>query len=195
MKKIAYCLVVLLFSSLLMAQTSSGTWDSETATYTNAKHNITWNLIDELTWIGRPILTESTLFKVRNDDFHILIKLGVLQHHGGPEADSWNYLSQYDSKELQDLTKAEAKRNGMTFKGITAAKSQLCGIHAIKTKSDMTKYYPEHDATVHCIEYTYHLFKNKNIYTVSVTALSVLEEELDNFDRIATMLFNGFNIK
>lgn len=194
MKKIVFCFVTLFFSALLLAQTSSGTWNSATATYTNSKHNLSWKLLDELTWVGRPILTESTLLKVRNDDTHILIKLGAT-YYDGPEGDAWNNMSIFNSKEYQDMVKAEAKRNGMTFKGITATKSQLCGIHAGKVKSDMTKYYPEQNATVHTVEYTYTLCKHNYVYTVTVTALSVLEEELSDFDRIATILFNGFNIK
>lgn len=194
MKKIVFCFVTLFFSALLLAQTSSGTWNSATATYTNSKHNLSWKLLDELTWVGRPILTESTLLKVRNDDTHILIKLGAT-YYDGPEGDAWNNMSIFNSKEYQDMVKAEAKRNGMTFKGITATKSQLCGIHAGKVKSDMTKYYPEQNATVHTVEYTYTLCKHNYVYTVTVTALSVLEEELSDFDRIATILFNGFSIK
>lgn len=194
MKRTVICIVALFFSVILFAQTSSGTWNSATATYTNTKHNLSWKLIDELTWVGRPNLTESSLFKVRNDDTQILVKLGAT-HYDGPESDAWNYISLYNSKEYQDMMKAEAQRNGMTYKGITVAKSQLCGIHASKIKSDMTKYYPDQKATVHTIEYTYQLCKNNYVYTLGVTLLSALEEELDDYDRIVTKIFNGFSLK
>ena len=83
----------------------------------------------------------------------------------------------------------------MEYIGTKAVKSQICGIHAVKTSTDMKKYYPEYNQTVHSIEITYTLYHNGYIYTVSVTALSVLEEEITEFDRFATMLFNGFHIQ
>lgn len=59
----------------------------------------------------------------------------------------------------------------------------------------MKKDYPEHGQTVHCIEIVYLFYKGDYIYTVSVMALSVLEEEIDLFERVATQIFNGFSIK
>lgn len=59
------------------SQTSSGVWNSRTATYSNAEHKITWQLMDNTEWIGRPILEESTLFKVRNDELQVLVQLGA----------------------------------------------------------------------------------------------------------------------
>ena len=176
------------------SQTSSGTWNSRTATYTNTTHNLTWKLIDDWTWSGRPILAEGTLLKVRNDDTHILCSLSVNKEDAVVD-DIWNHVSDFESPTIVNLKKMTAKQNGMTFLGTKASKSQLCGIHAVKTRTDMKKYYPEHKATVHGIEIMYNLYKRGNLYTVTVTALSVLEEEIPDFDRIATELFNGFSIK
>ena len=194
MKKAIIILCGLFVTALSFGQTSSGTWNSTTATYANTKHGITWELISELDWVGRPILTESTLLKVRNDDTRILVKL-LANPYSGKEGDAWSMISMYESKDYTDVVKAEAKRNGMTYTGTKVVKSQLCGIHAVKVKSDMTKYYPEHKATVHSIEYTYVLCKNNNVYTVAITLLSALETDLDDYDRIVTRLFNGFKIK
>lgn len=176
------------------SQTSSGSWNSRTATYTNTTHGITWKLIDDWSWTGRPILAEGTLLKVRNDDTHILVSLSVYKEDGVVD-DIWNHVSDYESPQIVNLKKMTAKQNGMTFLGTKASKSQLCGIHAVKTRTDMKKYYPEHKATVHGIEILYNLYKGRNLYTVTVTALSVLEEDISEFDRIATELFNGFSIK
>ena len=152
MEKTFLAVLLLFVPFMSYSQTSSGVWNSTTATYTNSVHNITWKLIEDLSWIERPFLTDGILFKMRNDDTHILVKIG-------------------------------------------ATKSQICGIHAVKTRTDMKKYYPEYNQTVHSIEITYTLYRNGYIYTVSVTALSVLEEEISEFERFATMLFNGFHIQ
>ena len=195
MKKLLTIISAVLVTTISFAQTSSGTWNNATATYTNTNHGITWKLIDELNWVGRPILTGSTLFKVRNDDTHILIKLAASKYNGSNGDDIWNFISSYDTKEYHDMVEAVAKKDGMTLKSVTAIKSQLCGIHANKVKTDMTKYHSDHNVTVHCVEYTYQLCKNGYIYTIAVTGLSVLEEELPPFERIANRLINGFSIK
>ena len=77
MKRIILILTTLLVCVCAYSQTSSGSWNSRTATYSNSAHKITWKLIEEWTWVGRPIFTEGTLLKVRNDDTHILVSLGV----------------------------------------------------------------------------------------------------------------------
>lgn len=194
MKKFIITFTALLLSLMAYAQTSSGTWNSRTATYSNSTYKITWKLIDDWTWVGRPILTESTLLKVRNDDTHILVSLGVNKEDAVVE-DIWEHVSDFEAPAVVELKKLTAKQNGMTFLGTKAVKSQLCGIHAVKTRTDMKKYYPEYKQTVHGIEIMYNLYKQGNLYTVTVTALSVLEEEIPDFDRIATELFNGFSIK
>ena len=194
MKRALLSVVALFVAMSAFSQTSSGKWDVFTSKYTNTTHNITWQLLDNLTWTGRPILTENTLLKVRNDDTHILVSLAV---HKEDEviSDIWDHITDYESPAVVQLKKMTASQNGMTFLGTKAIKSQLCGIHAVKTRTDMKKYYPEHDATVHSIEIMYNLYKQGNAYTITVTALSVLEEEIGVFDRIATELFNGFSIE
>lgn len=189
---LAFLLALVPFFSF--SQISSGLWNSNTATYTNSAHKITWQLIEDLDWIGRPILSESTLLKVRNDDTHILVKLGA-NKEVGMKVDVWDYISEGESPQLEEIYRQQAQQNGMTYLGAKAIRSQLCGNHAIKTRIDMKKDYPEHGQTVHCIEIEYLLYKRDHIYTVSVMALSVLEEEIDLFDRIAIELFNGFTIK
>lgn len=55
--------IVCLFSLISIfsyAQTSSGTWDSSTATYINNTHGISWKLIDDVEWSGRPIVCDGT---------------------------------------------------------------------------------------------------------------------------------------
>ena len=194
MRKYLLTLLTALISVTAFSQTSSGSWNSRTATYTNSTHKIRWQLLDDLTWTGRPILTEGTLLKVRNDDTHILVTLAVHTEDSVPD-DIWNFVSDYESPAIVQLKKMTATQNGMTYIGTKAVKSQLCGIHAIKTRTDMKKYYPEHQATVHGIEIMYNLYRNGKAYTITVTALSVLEEEIEIFDRIATELFNGFSIE
>jgi len=187
-------IVFVAISIVGLSQTSSGIWNSKTATYTNTVHKITWQLIEDLEWVRRPILEGSTLLKVRNDDTKILIKLGATKTESSDE-DVWDYIQMFESPEFVKPQKQLAAHNGMEYIGTKAVKSQLCGIHAVKTRADMKKHFPEYEQTVHSIEITYSLYRNSYIYTVTVTALSVLEEEIPDFDKIATMIFNGFKIK
>lgn len=180
-------------SLITFAQTSLGVWNGKTATYTNTTHKITWQLIEDAEWVSRPILGEGTLLKVRNDETQILVKLGATKTEPSDE-DAWDYIQMFESPEFQEIPKQQAAYFGMEYLGTKAVKSQLCGIHAVKTRTDMKKYYPEYKQTVHSIEISYSLYRNGYIYTVTVTALSVLEEEIELFDRIATELFNGFKI-
>jgi len=194
MKRIIHVLLLAFISSSIYSQTSSGVWNGKTSTYTNSTHNITWQLIEDWDWVGRPILEKTTLLKVRNDDTHIMAKLGATTM-GKFDGDIWEYVSMFESDDATDLSKQLAIHNGMEYLGTKAIKSQLCGIHAVKTRTDMKKYYPEHEQTVHSVEITYSFYRNGYLYTVSIIVLSCLEEEITDFDRIATKLFNGFKIK
>lgn len=194
MKKVFILILLATFSLFAFSQTSSGLWDSSKATYTNSVHKITWQLIEDFDWIERPILSESTLLKVRNDDTHILVKLGA-NKEAGLEGDAWDLVTGKESPELEKMHKQQALQNGMTYLGTKSVRSQLCGHHAIKKRVDMKKDYPEYNQTVHCIEIIYLFYKRDYIYTVSVMALSVLEEETDLFESVATQLFKGFCIK
>ena len=194
MKRVFLATLVATVSLFAFSQPRSGLWNSCKATYTNPAHKITWQLIEDLEWIGRPILSESTLLKVRNDDTHILVKLGA-NKEVGLKGDVWDYVSEKEPPQLEKMHKQQAQQNGMTYLGTKSARSQMCGNHAIKKRVDMKKDYPEHGQTVHCIEIEYLFYKGDYIYTVSVMALSVLEEEVDLFERVATQIFNGFSIK
>lgn len=194
MKKVFLATLLAMVSLYAFSQTSSGLWNSSTSTYTNSAHKITWQLIEDLDWIGRPILSGSTLLKVRNDDTHILVKLGA-NKEVGLKGDIWDYVSEKEHPQLEKMHKQQAQQNGMIYLGTKSVRSQLCGNHAIKKRIDMKKDYPEYGQTVHSIEIEYLFYKGDYIYTVSVMALSVLEEEIDLFERVATQLFNGFSIK
>ena len=193
MKKNILFTLFVIASLCVYSQTSSGRWNNASATYTNATHKITWKLIEGLDWIGRPILSESTLLKVRNDDTHILVKLGA-NKAVGLKGDVWDLVSNQEHPELEKMHRQQAQQNGMTYLGTKSIKSQLCGHHAIKKRIDMKKSYPELGQTVHCIEIEYTFYTGNYIYTVSVMALSVLEEEPDLFEKVATQIFNGFSI-
>ena len=193
MKKIIFATLLAAISLLSYSQTSSGQWNSTTATYTNSTHKITWKLLEEFDWIGRPILNASTLLKVRTDDIKALVTLGAIKKTG-LIGDIWDYTDKRITQVDEDYEQI-ARNNGMTYLGSKSLKSQLCGIHALKRRYDMKKEYPEHQQTVHSIAIVYILYKNDYIYTVSVTGLSVIEQEAELFEKIATLIFNGFSIK
>ena len=133
MKKVFLATLLAMVSLFAFSQTSSGLWNSSTATYTNSAHKITWQLIEDLEWIGRPMLSGSTLLKVRNDDTHILVKLGA-NKEVGLKGDVWDYVSEKEPPQLEKMHKQQAQQNGMTYLGAKSARSQLCGNHAIKKR-------------------------------------------------------------
>ena len=193
MKKGIITSLLATFSLFAFSQTSSGLWNSSTAKYTNSAHKITWQLIECLRWIGRPILSgPSTLLKVRNDDTRILVKLGA-NKEVGLKGDIWDHVSECESL-TDEMYKLQAQQNDMTYLGVKSMRSLLCGNHAIRLRIDMKKDYPEYRQTVHCVEIQYMFYKGNYLYCVSVVALSVLEEEIDLFEKLAAQLFNGFNI-
>lgn len=192
MKKTLLSIVFVAISFTVFSQTSSGVWDSRTATYFNSEHKITWRLIDDLEWVERPILVESTLLKVRNYDTELLVSLGADKYNSSGMVDSWDYLSEIEFQQ-KELFKQLSEQSGLEYVKTEATKSQLCGLHAIKIRSDSRAYNPESGQIIHYIEITYGLFRRGYIYTMSV-AVFVLEEEIADFDRIATMIFNGFKI-
>ena len=182
-----YLIILLTFWAIpSLGQTSSGTWDDKTATYTNKAHKLSWKLIDELKWDGRPILTSTTLLKVRNDDTYILVRLGAT-HYDGPEQDAWEVMSFYESPDYKKMIDATARSEGMKVVDSKAIKSQLCGIHANK----LITHYQE---TIHRVDYTYQVAVNNYTYTLSVTALMLTIDELKDFEKVATKIFNGFQI-
>lgn len=193
MKKGIITSLLATFSLFAFSQTSSGLWNSSTAKYTNSDHKITWQLIEGLGWIGRPILSGSTLLKVRNDDTRILVKLGA-NKEVGLKGDIWDHVSEFESPLLDEMYKLQAQQNGMTYLGVKSMRSLLCGNHAIRMRIDMKKDYPEYRQTVHCVEIQYMFYKGNYLYSVSVVALSALEEEIGLFEKLAAQLFNGFNI-
>lgn len=83
----------------------------------------------------------------------------------------------------------------MTLQYIKPIRSQLCGKHAIKIKIDMTKYHPQYDVTVHSVEYKYQVVSGNYLFTLAVMGLSVPEAELEAFDEVAKMIFEGVSLK
>ena len=176
----------------LTAQTSSGIWNSRTATYSNDRYGVKWTLIDEVSWVGRPILTESTLFKVRNDDTQIMVSLGV-RKADSPHYEIWDDLSVYTSDEIMSILRAGAKKDNMVLKSVQPVRSHVRGYHANKVRVEKTKYYSEYNTTVYAISYTYDVAKDGYIYAIAINGLSMLKEDISEFDRIVTVLLDGFN--
>lgn len=133
-------------------------------------------------------------FITRNDDMHILVTLGAGKTDSKGE-DIWDLVSQYTTEEFKVPIKELAKHNGMTLQYIKPIRSQLCGKHAIKIEIDMTKYHPQYDVTVHSVEYKYQVVSGNYLFTLAVMGLSVPEAELEAFDEVAKMIFEGVSLK
>ena len=89
---------------------------------------------------------------------------------------------------------ATAKSEGMKVVDSKVVKSQLCGVHANKLTTHYSKYLSEYQETIHRVDYTYQVAVNNYTYTLSVTALMLTGDELKDFEKVATKIFNGFQI-
>ena len=194
MKRLNITLFAMLVAMISYAQTTSGVWNSTTSTYTNTQYGIRWKLIEEWDWEARPILSKSTILKVRNNDTRILVSLDVQSLGKEENQEIWDYLHLYESKEYYNMQKAEAQRAGMVFQYSQSIKSQLCGKYANKIKTDMTKHYPEHNTTMHAVKYMYQVVSNNKLYSLCVHGLSVREDELEIFENLVTKIVGGFKI-
>lgn len=192
MKRVILSLLLILSSISLTAQTSSGTWNTRTATYSNDRYGVKWTLIENISWVGRPILTESTLFKVRNDDTQIMVSLSVRKAES-TNYEIWDDLPVYTSDEIMSILQAGAKKDNMVLKSVQPVRSQVRGYHANKVRVEKTKYYREYDTTVYAISYTYDVAKDGYIYAIAINGLSMLKEDIPDFDRIVATLLDGFN--
>lgn len=186
------CLVFSVITSGL-AQSYANGWNSVTATYENPHFGISWQLINELKWVERPAKADDVLLKVLNEDTHIMVSLKVSEINDST-VDAWDLLPLYTADEYQSKMHNMARILGMSLQYSQPIRSQLCGRRAVKVTTNMTKYHKEQDMTVHSVTYMYQVVDVNNIYTLSIVALSLLEEELKDFERISTMLINGFNI-
>lgn len=186
------CLVFSVITSGL-AQSYVNGWNSVTATYENPHFGISWQLINELKWVERPAKADDVLLKVLNEDTHIMVLLKVSEINDST-VDAWDMLPMYNADEYQSMTRNMARNLGMSLQYSQPIRSQLCGRRAVKVTTNMTKYHKEQDMTVHSVTYMYQVVDANHIYTLSIVALSLLADELKDFERISTMLINGFNI-
>ena len=106
MKRLNITLFAMLVAMISYAQTTSGVWNSTTSTYTNTQYGIRWKLIEEWDWEARPILSKSTILKVRNNDTRILVSLDVQSLGKEENQEIWDYLHLYESKEYYNMQKA-----------------------------------------------------------------------------------------
>jgi hypothetical protein len=188
MKRLFSLSLIFILASYLYAQ-SNGVWNSRTCTYTNAKHQTTWKLFDDFSWVERPILANSTLLKVRCDDLNVLV---TIQANKGVVSDQWEWVS-FVGEEYKKVQKSEANRTGMILQNAKTERCYFCDMHALKSRSEMKKNYP--NQVVYSIHESYQIVKRGYLYTLNVTILSILEEEKELFDEISSELFKGFSIK
>lgn len=194
MKRNIFALAVLLISfTNVIAQTNTGIWDNKNTTYKNKKFYVEWKLPNELTWIGRPILTEKTKFKVRNDDTNILVSLSIIPY-SGPNRNIWEHQNEIKEHVISEA-KMTAGMHDMQYRWVKCEKSKICGINALRTIYDLSKYYPETNSTFHSIAYCYHVSYKNLLYNINVLAISINEIEMNDFYPIAEYIIDGFHLE
>ena len=119
-------IIAILYSLCSYAQTTYGTWNDRTATYSNSKYGITWTLISGFNWVQAPIHTSDTIFQVKEEDVGIMVTLTV-DYVGNEEGDIWDVISFYTRDSYINLIRNEAKRNDMVLRNIKPTRSCVSG--------------------------------------------------------------------
>lgn len=192
MKRSILSLLATIISIIANGQAVSGTWDAKTATYINKSHHIVWHIMEDIDWVARPVLSNTTLFKAKDEESGIMVTLGC-HRNNTPGSDVWDMLPEYDKKEFVDMLKAQAKEMGLTYKSKKTSRSQICGKHATKITTDMTQYHPQYNVTTHAMNTIYQVANGEYIYTLNILATTLREEDVPLFDKIVASLIKGFS--
>lgn len=193
MKKFLSLTLAILVCFNLFAQKSVGMWDAETCTYTNTVYKISWILPTEINWKKIDATKPNICFKAIDPETGLMLMLNVKsdQSYGN---DIWPLYSYMSSQEHKDYVIRGSHSAGVTIKTMDVVKSQVDGIHAIKTTSSLRKNDPAFGGVVDIIDINYAFILNNKYYSLDLQALKELKEEVDGFDQAINMIFKGVKI-
>lgn len=193
MKKLLSLTLAVLVCLNLFAQKSIGTWNAKTSTYTNTAYKISWTLPTEINWKKVDATSPNICFKAIDPETGLMLMLNVKgdQSYGN---DIWPLYQKMSSPEYKEYVIKGSRSAGITIKSMDVVKSQIDGIHAIKTTSSLRKNDPAFGGVVDIIDITYAFILNNRYYSVDLQALKELKEEVEGFDQAVNMIFKGIKI-
>ena len=169
------------------------TWDKDKSVYVNDIHGIKWSLPQHLEWIERPIVGESTIFKMRNDDYFILLSINV-DNAGGRNLDAWENIDKYKTPEFIREMREMARLQETEYINSKVIKELISGIHTNKIITEYKITQPDYPDGVYRLAYQYQLGNGEYIYTFNITGLYLLKTEYGDFDKIANDIIKGLVI-
>lgn len=193
MKKYIALALAIFASTSVFAQGAKGTWNQKTCTYTNTTHGITWTLPTEIGWKKVDATGPNICFKALDPETGLMLILNVKtdQAYG---TDIWPSYPDMSSKEYKDYVIKGARSAGVTIKSMDVVKSQLDGVHALKTTTLMKKNDPAFGGVVDIYDITYTFILNNKLYSADMQALKELKDEVEGFDQAINMIFKGIKI-
>lgn len=192
MKKFFSFALAILVSFNLFAQNTSGTWDAKTYTYSNAAYKITWTLPSEISWVRASASIPNIIFKAVDPETQTTLILNVKNFNSA--TDIWALYPSLSTKEYKDYMINNSRAAGITINSYDVVKSQLDGIHAIKTTTSMRKYDQSVGGDIDLISVSYSFILDDKLYNADFQALKILKDETENFDQVVNYIFKGIKI-
>lgn len=168
-------------------------WDENKSIYINEIHGIKWSLPRRLNWTGRPIVTESTIFKIRDDDNYILLSINV-NNAGKENLDAWDVTGHYKSPEYIRTMRKIALQSETIYIDSEVTREIISGIHANKIITEYQIVQTDFPVGYYRLQYQYQLGNGENVYTFNITGLYLQKTEYKKFDKIANDIINGLVI-
>ena len=168
-------------------------WDESSSVYINEVHGIKWSLPRYLKWTGRPIVSGSTIFKMRNEDYLILVSINV--GNTGREIDAWKIIDTYKSPEFIREIKKNALLSETVYIDSKATKELICDIHTNKIVTEYEISQSDFPAGYYRLAYQYQLGNGENVYTFNITGLYLQKAEYEDFGKLVNDIIRGLHIK
>ena len=192
MKKVIISILLAILSLSAFSQTSLGTWDANTATYTNNIHKISWTLPKDYNWVNDKATNASISFKAVSEDIGCMLTINIHTDRKYGD-DIWPNYAYYNSKEYFDGANKAMSAVGVELKSVEWVKSQICGIHALKSTSIIEREErPLGKIDILGIVYEFY-FEGKS-YSISLQVPKLIYDANDDYGFVINQLIKGIKI-
>jgi hypothetical protein len=175
------------------AQNYSGYWNASTSTYSNDAFNIKWVLPSELTWQRFEAKGKHVRFKAIELESAITVMMNLSddRNYGN---DIWESYSYINSVEYKDMIIQQSRKAGVVINNMDSVKSQLDGIHAIKTVSSSMRNEPELGGYTEFYQISYMFAQNNKLYNITVEVMEDIRKEIDDYDLVVNLIMKGITV-
>ena len=193
MKKFCSISLAILACLNLFAQKTGGTWNAKNCTYINTVYEVSWGLPTEIDWKKMDATGPNICFKAIDPETGLMLILNVKndQNYG---SDIWPSYKELSSQVYKDSVIRKSRAAGVTIKSMDVVKSQIDGVHAIKTTTAMKKNDPSLGGIVDIIDISCAFVYNNRLYTADLQALKELKDGIEGFDQVVSLLFSGIKL-